>query len=202
MRGVLSVCILLLVAVSAHAQIVRANDTGGSIPWSSENEIGAHQIAAQYCAIWNKYHRITSVRRRQGDFIKFDCLPDIDSHAQPGLRTGRADLADARTSGTNPTPPSDSAQPGQAAADPVSTQFRQLMATFSAEWEGATNAITELPAHLSRALGNLSAVVQPQMPEGEKERPKPPGRALVDSSAKETDGPALVESSSTYARAE
>ena len=217
MRGLLSVCILLLMGVSAHAQIVqmRGDDTGGSIPWSGDNEIEAHDIAAEYCARWQKYHRITSVPRRKGDFIKFSCLPDIDRYAQPGLRTRRADLAEARTSGTNPPRPSASAKPGQAAADPIaelSTQFRQMLAALSADWEGANNAIAELPGQFSRALGTLSTAAQPEMLESEKsppkasarskERPKPPGRALVDSSAKNTDAPVLVDASSTYAQAQ
>ena len=92
-----------------------------------------------------------------------------------------------------------------------------MLATLSADWEGATNLIAELPAQFSSALGTLSTAAQPEMPEGEKkppkasgralvkgekERPKPPGRALVDSSAKETDRPVLVDTSSTYAQAQ
>ena len=222
MRGVLSVYILLLMGVSAHAQIaqMRGDDTGGSIPWSADNEIGAHQIAAEYCARWQKDHRIISVHRRNGDFIKFSCVPNIDPYAQPGLRTQRSDLAEARVSDTNSTRRSVSAQPDLPAADPIaelSTQFRQMLATLSADWEGATNLIAELPAQFSSALGTLSTAAQPEMPEGEKkppkasgralvkgekERPKPPGRALVDSSAKETDRPVLVDTSSTYAQAQ
>jgi hypothetical protein len=224
MRGLLSVGILLLMGVSAHAQIaqMRGDDTGGSIPWSADNEMEAQHIAAEYCARWQKYHRITNIHRRNGDFIKFDCLwkPDADRYAQPRLRNWRPDIAEARVSGTNSTPPSASAEAGQAAADTMaelSTQFRQMLATLSADWEGATNAIAELPAQFSRALDTLSPAVQPEMPEGEKkppkasrralvagekERPKPPRRALVDSSAKETDAPVLVDASSTYAQAE
>jgi hypothetical protein len=206
MRGLLSICILLLMGVSVHAQM-RGNDTGGSIPWSADNEMEAHQIAAEYCARWEKYHRITSIHRRDGDFIKFSCLwkPDADRYAQPRLRTWRADLAEARDSDTSSTRPSASAQPGLAAADPItelSTQFRQMLATLSADWGGATNAIAELPAQFSRALGTLSAAVQPEMPEGEKKPPKPPGRALVDSSAKKTDPPVPVDAPSTYAQAQ
>jgi hypothetical protein len=217
MRGLLSVCILLLMGVSAHAQM-RGDDTGGSIPWSADNEIEAHDIAAEYCARWQKYHRITSVPRRKGDFIKFSCLPDIGPYAQPGFRTQRADLAEARVSGTNSTRPWASAQPDLPAADPIaelSTQFRQMLATLSADWEGATNAIAELPAQFSRALGTLSTAAQPQMPEGEKKPPKASGRAsekerlkpargraLADSSAKKTDAPVPVDAPSTYAQAQ
>src|SRR5262249_53369736 len=163
------------------------------------------------------------------DFTKFSCVPNIDPYAQPGPPSQRADLAEARVSGTNSIRPSVSAQPDLPATDTVaelSTQFGQMMGALSADlqsnWSGATNAIAELPAQFSRALDSLSAavqpavpaVVQPAMPEGEKkpkasgrplakgekERPKPPGRVLVDSSDKETDRPVLVESSSTYAQ--
>jgi hypothetical protein len=221
MRGLLSLCILLLMGVSAHAQIaqMRGDDTGGNIPWSADNEIEAHQIAAEYCARWQKDHRITSVHRRNGDFIKFSCVPNIDPYAQPGLRTQHSDLAEARVSDTNSTRRSASAQPDLPAAD-LSTQFRQMLGALSADlqsdWGGATNAIAELPAQFSRALDALSAAVQPapaavqpEMPEAEKERPKPPKRSKVvssakqtDSSAKQTDRPVLVESSSTYAQAQ
>src|SRR5262249_20610366 len=112
--------------------------------------------------------------------------------------------------------PSASAQPDLPAADTVaelSTQFRQMMGALSADiqsnWGGATNAIADLPAQFSRALDALSAAVQPapaavqpEMPEAEKERPKQPKRAKVVSSAKQTDRPVLVESSSTYAQAQ
>lgn len=218
MRGLLSVCILLLMGVSAHAQFaqMRGDNTGGSIPWSADNEIEAHQIAAEYCARWQKDHRIISVPRRKGDFIKFSCVPNIDPYAQPGLPSQRADLAEARVSGTNSIRPSVSAQPDLPATDTVaelSTQFGQMMGALSADlqsnWSGATNAIAELPAQFSRALDALSAAVQPapaavqpEMPEAEKERPKQPKRAKAVSSAKQTDRPVLVESSSTYAQAQ
>jgi hypothetical protein len=83
---------LLLSVGSAQAQIYHANDTGGIIPWSCENEAAAHQIAGEYCARWNKYHRITSVHRRYGDFIGFACLwsPYVNPYAIPavGARAG------------------------------------------------------------------------------------------------------------------
>jgi hypothetical protein len=218
MRGLLSVGILLLMGVSAHAQIaqMRGDDTGGSIPWSADNEIEAHQIAAEYCARWQKDHRIINVHRRNGDFIKFSCVPNIDPYAQPGLRTQRSDLAEARVSDTNSTRRSASAQPDLPAADPIaelSTQFRQMLGALSADlqsdWGGATNAIAGLPAQFSRVLDALSAAVQPapaavqpEMPEAEKERPKQPKRAKVVSSAKQIDRPVLVEPSSTYAQAQ
>ena len=86
---VLVAAIALLWAASAQAQIYHANDTGGIIVWSCENEAAAQQIAAEYCARWDKYPRITSVHRRYGDFIAFSCLwtPHIAHYALPAVRT-------------------------------------------------------------------------------------------------------------------
>ena len=49
----------------------------------------AQQIAAEYCARWDKYHRITSVHRQYGDFITFNCLlsPYINRYALPAVGT-------------------------------------------------------------------------------------------------------------------
>ena len=87
--ALLSVIGVLLLGAPAQAQIYRANDTGGIVPWSCENEAMAHQIAAFYCARWDKYHRITSVHRRYGDFIGFNCLwsPYKDRYALPPVHT-------------------------------------------------------------------------------------------------------------------
>jgi hypothetical protein len=89
MRVLISVVALMLMGMSAHAQIYHGNDTGGIIPWSCENEAEAHQIAAAYCARWAKYHRITSVHRHYGDFIAFNCLwsPYINPYALPAVHT-------------------------------------------------------------------------------------------------------------------
>ena len=43
--ALLSVIGVLLLGTSAQAQIYRANDTGGIIPWSCENEAMAQEIA-------------------------------------------------------------------------------------------------------------------------------------------------------------
>ena len=48
--ALLSVIGVLLLGAPAQAQIYRANDTGGIIPWSCENEAMAQQIAGAYCA--------------------------------------------------------------------------------------------------------------------------------------------------------
>ena len=87
--ALLSVIVVLLLGAPAQAQIYRANDTGGIIPWSCENEAMAQQIAGAYCARWDKYHRITSVHRQYGDFIGFNCLwsPHVNRYALPAVPT-------------------------------------------------------------------------------------------------------------------
>jgi len=83
---------IALSSASAQAQVYRGNDTGGIIPWSCETEAEAQAIAAAYCARWDKYHRITSVHRRYGDFISFNCLwtPHINRFALPAVHTRRS----------------------------------------------------------------------------------------------------------------
>ena len=80
---------VLLVGTSAQAQVYRGNDTGGIISWSCENEADAKAIAADHCARWDKYARITSVHRQYGDFIAFACLwsPHVNPYALPAVRT-------------------------------------------------------------------------------------------------------------------
>ncbi len=89
MRVMLSVIGVLVWSAAAQAQIYHANDTGGIIVWSCENEAAAPQITAEYCARWNKYPRITSVHRHYGDFIGFSCLwaPHVNPYALPAVRT-------------------------------------------------------------------------------------------------------------------
>ena len=89
MRVLFSLLGLVLISSGAQAQIYRGNDTGGIIPWSCENEAEAHLIAAAYCARWDKYHRITSVHRRYGDFIGFNCLwaPHKNPFVLPAVHT-------------------------------------------------------------------------------------------------------------------
>jgi hypothetical protein len=72
-----------------QSQVYHGNDTGGIISWSCENEAMAQQIAAEYCARWDKYHRITSVHRQYGDFIGFNCLwsPHVNRYALPAVPT-------------------------------------------------------------------------------------------------------------------
>jgi hypothetical protein len=52
---------------------VTGNDTGGIIPWSPLHHQLARDLAAQHCAYYGKYARITSVRARYGDYIAFAC---------------------------------------------------------------------------------------------------------------------------------
>jgi hypothetical protein len=92
MRVSASVFGLLFWAAAAQAQVYHGNDTGGIIPWSCESEAVAQQIAADYCARWNKYHRITSVHRQFGDYIAFHCLwsPYVNRYALPAVPTHSA----------------------------------------------------------------------------------------------------------------
>ena len=72
--------VLLIVGIGVSAPsvrgepFVRSNDTGGIISWSCEAEAEARAIAFHECARFDKYPRITSVHRRYGDYIAFQCL--------------------------------------------------------------------------------------------------------------------------------
>ena len=77
---------------TGHAQapmVYAGNDTGGIIPWSCETEAMAPAIAADFCARWDKYPRITSVHRQFGDYIAFRCLwsPHVDRFSLPAVPT-------------------------------------------------------------------------------------------------------------------
>ena len=73
-----SVLLIVGIGISASSAgaepFVRSNDTGGIISWSCEAETHAREIAAYECARFDKYPRITSVHRRYGDYIAFQCL--------------------------------------------------------------------------------------------------------------------------------
>jgi hypothetical protein len=86
-----------LSASGVQAQ-VKGNDTGGIIAWSCENEAAAPQIAADFCAGWAKYPRITSVHREYGDYIGFNCLwdPRQARFALPAVPTRSACFAVAK----------------------------------------------------------------------------------------------------------
>ena len=76
----------------------RGNDAGGIISWTCEAEAAARVIAADHCARWGKFARITSVHRHYGDFISFNCLwrPDIARYQIPAVGTRSACLSHAR----------------------------------------------------------------------------------------------------------
>jgi hypothetical protein len=79
MRLVLSVVAVVggLVAFGQSTQAgvppFKGNDTGGIIAWSPEAQRLRHEIASDFCALWGKVHRITSVTPRYGDYIGFAC---------------------------------------------------------------------------------------------------------------------------------
>ena len=51
----------------------KGNDTGGIIPWSIEAEAAALVIANDNCGPYRKYAVITSMRRRYGEYIVYEC---------------------------------------------------------------------------------------------------------------------------------
>jgi hypothetical protein len=75
--------------------IYRGNDVGGIISWSCQIEPWAPRIAAEHCAQYNKYARITGVQRRLGDFISFACLwaPDTEPWIKPPVPLHRTACA-------------------------------------------------------------------------------------------------------------
>jgi hypothetical protein len=79
MRLVLGVVAVLggLVALGQYAQAsvppFKGNDTGGIIVWSPEAQRFRHETAGEFCALYGKVHRITSVPARYGDYIGFAC---------------------------------------------------------------------------------------------------------------------------------
>ena len=52
------------------------NDTGGIIQWTPWVDHVYRNIAADYCAKWNRQAQITSVHRRYGEYVGFACLYD------------------------------------------------------------------------------------------------------------------------------
>jgi hypothetical protein len=73
----LAAAIVLLTAPASAGPFVLvgvvANDTGGIIPWSPENQRLRREIASAHCARYGKYARITSVHAQYGDYIGFVC---------------------------------------------------------------------------------------------------------------------------------
>jgi len=66
----------LLAACTGPGPGLTGNDTGGIITWSPENQLAARDWAAEHCARYGKYARITSVHRKYGDYIGFSCQFD------------------------------------------------------------------------------------------------------------------------------
>jgi hypothetical protein len=64
----------LLLPACAGIRGIKSNDTGGIIPWTPETQTEAHAIAAERCARYDKYARITSVHAHFGDYIGFACV--------------------------------------------------------------------------------------------------------------------------------
>jgi hypothetical protein len=69
----LAVLVPLSSAQAGYYGRVVGNDTGGIIPWSPATALTYRDMAAHHCAHYAKYARITSVRRRYGDYIAFQC---------------------------------------------------------------------------------------------------------------------------------
>jgi len=74
--AVLGSGLLLIACTGASAGVhgIKANDTGGIIPWSPENQAAAFAIASERCARYHKYARINSVQAQYGDYIGFSCV--------------------------------------------------------------------------------------------------------------------------------
>jgi hypothetical protein len=184
-RTLLSVFILLLPAVSAHAQIHHGND---AITLSVGNEFEAHLIAAEFCASGDKY-TIIKVHRGYGDEIAINCLAAPRASRPASAQPGQPATA-------SPAPQPASTQPGQPATNPITGLFAQLQRSVTNLWvaaqpqmpatappapqpasaqpgQPATNPITGLFAQLQRSVTNLSAAAQPQMPAAAPPVPQP-----------------------------
>ena len=96
--SVIGVAMSLSVGGASAQAFAKGNDTGGIIPWSCENEAIAWQLAADHCAWYRKYPRITSVVRQYGSYIGFNCLwnPYIARYQIPVVPTRSACVAQAQ----------------------------------------------------------------------------------------------------------
>jgi hypothetical protein len=52
---------------------VTGNDTGGIFPYSPGVEPIYRQIAADHCARWGRFGKVTSIHRVYGDYVGFVC---------------------------------------------------------------------------------------------------------------------------------
>jgi len=144
MRALLSVFVLLLISVSAHAQIYHGND---AVTLSVGNEFEAHVIAAQFCARGDKY-KITRVHGRYGDEIAINCLA-----APPARRSASI-------------PPS---HPATTPTAELFAQFQRALATLSTAAQPEMPAGEQgLFAQFKRTLTTSSDTTQPEIPGGEQ----------------------------------
>jgi hypothetical protein len=75
-RFPLAAIVLSLLVVPAAAEWrdgVRGNDTGGIIAWTPEIAGTYREMAAGFCALWDKVPVITSVHKVYGDYVGFRC---------------------------------------------------------------------------------------------------------------------------------
>ncbi len=85
-RRNLSVALALLLACAGGAARAGAifvgpgsgltgNDTGGIIQYSPDLGTAAYrEMAAEWCARWDRRSHITSIHRRYGDYVSFVCI--------------------------------------------------------------------------------------------------------------------------------
>jgi hypothetical protein len=52
---------------------VTGNDTGGIFPYSPDVVPIYRQIAADHCARWGRFGKVTSIHRVYGDYVGFVC---------------------------------------------------------------------------------------------------------------------------------
>jgi hypothetical protein len=64
----------LLASCAGPGPGITGNDTGGIIPYSPDIEPIYRDMAADHCARWGRYARVTSVHRMYGDYIGFSCI--------------------------------------------------------------------------------------------------------------------------------
>ena len=73
MKRIFPIAALLMLAACSG---LTGNDSGGIITWSPEHQQVARDWAAEHCARYGKYARITSVQAQYGGYIGFTCQFD------------------------------------------------------------------------------------------------------------------------------
>ncbi len=73
LAAIMTLPLLAAPAAAEWRDGVRGNDTGGIIPWSPDIAAVYINIAAGFCAKWDKVSVITSVHRTYGDYVGFRC---------------------------------------------------------------------------------------------------------------------------------